>query len=197
VVESVDEAEPVEPIEEVVTGCAESPQNLVAFGVDNAIELTWDEPAASGFVATRYQARVTPGDMVVDISAPATQATIGGLLNGKAYEVSLVAMNEVGASEIAGPVLATPTNGLDGVVGRLVVQYEDGVAATEAPGVATGSGSVSGIELVPEVDLGDGMHTIELSEAAGVVYKYFLVYWGEHVFPCVREKLPEICKFQE
>ena len=41
------------------------------------------------------------------------------------------------------------------------------------------------------------MHTIELSEAAGVVYKYFLVYWGEHVFPCVREKLPEICKFQE
>ncbi|MFM2235538.1 MAG: hypothetical protein RL296_1197, partial [Actinomycetota bacterium] len=141
---------------------------MVAHGADNAIELTWDEPAASDFPATSYQAKVSPGGIVVDISAPATQATIAGLLNGKAYEVTLVALNDVGASEVAGPIEVTPTNGLDGVVGRLVVQYEDGVISTEAPGVATGSSSVSGIELVPEVDLGDGLHTVSLSEPVTV-----------------------------
>jgi hypothetical protein len=151
-----------------IYGCPQSPQNLVANGADNAIELTWDEPAASDFVATSYQALVAPGDIVVDISAPATKATIAGLLNGKTYEVSLVALNEFGASEVSGPIEVTPTNGLDGVVGRLVVQYEDGVASTEAPGVATGSSSVTGIELVPEVDLGDGLHTVSLSEPVTV-----------------------------
>jgi hypothetical protein len=109
-------------------------------------------------------ATVMPGEIEFRIDAPSTTALLGGLLNGKSYEVYLFAENGDGRSETAGPFLATPTNGLDGVVGRLVVQYEDGVASTEAPGVATGSSSVSGIELVPEVDLGDGLHTVSLSE---------------------------------
>ncbi|MCX6513889.1 MAG: S8 family serine peptidase, partial [Actinobacteria bacterium] len=71
--------------------------------------------------------------------------------------------------EASHPIEATPTNGLNGVVGRLVVQYEEGVGASEAPGVATGSESVEGIELAPEHDLGEGLRTVTLSEAVDEV----------------------------
>jgi serine protease len=155
---------PVEETEVVTTSCPAIPRNVIATGGDNSIVLTWDNPEEGTAAPTAYVATVMPGEIEFRIDAPSTTALLSGLLNGKRYEVYLFAENGDGRSETAGPFLATPTNGLEGVVGRLVVQYEDGVASTEAPGVATGSSSVSGIELVPEVDLGDGLRTVALSE---------------------------------
>ena len=159
---------PTEESDVVTTSCPATPRNVVATGGDNSIVLTWDEPEEGTPQPTAYLALVSPGEVEFRIDAPKTTAVLGGLLNGKVYEVRFFAENESGLSELAGPFEVAPTNGLDGVVGRLVVQYEDGVASTEAPGVATGSSSVSGIELVPEVDLGDGLRTVELSEPVTV-----------------------------
>lgn len=46
-------------------------------------------------------------------------------------------------------------------VGGLIVRYEPGVAATEAPGVATGSGAID-VELEPGQSIGGGLRTVEL-----------------------------------
>jgi serine protease len=47
----------------------------------------------------------------------------------------------------------------------MIVAYEPGVALTEAPGIATGASSVAAVALAPGDALGQGMRTVELSEA--------------------------------
>ncbi len=60
----------------------------------------------------------------------------------------------------AAPVNATA----DLPVTQLIVKYEPGVAATEAPGVATGDKSVVGVDLEPGRKMSLGLRTVELSE---------------------------------
>lgn len=52
----------------------------------------------------------------------------------------------------------------DAVVSQLIVKYKSGVAPTEAPGVATGDRSVSGVDLEPGRAMSMGLRTVELSE---------------------------------
>jgi serine protease len=49
-------------------------------------------------------------------------------------------------------------------VTQLIVKYEPGVAAKEAPGVATGDKSVAGVDLEPGRKMSLGLRTVELSE---------------------------------
>ena len=48
-------------------------------------------------------------------------------------------------------------------ISRLIVAYEPGVSASEAPGAATGDSSVPEAELSPDKSLGEGMRTVKLA----------------------------------
>ena len=153
----------------IASACPSAPTNVSVRASDHGIEVEWDAAAAEttqdNNAPTSFEVTVTPGDVVVKVTAPARSASVSGLINGKEYEVSVIARNDFGASEIAGPLLVTPTSGVDGVVGQLIVKYNEGVDATEEEGIATGSESVEGLELTPLTDLGNGVHTVEISEA--------------------------------
>ena len=159
--------------------CPSAPTGVRVLPADQGVEVSWDATAIENSVddtsantttndvntATSFQVKLSPGDIVVNVAATSHTALVSGLMNGKVYEVTVVAINEFGASEIVGPLSVTPTSGLEGVVGQLVVQYEDGVDATASDGTATGSESVDNVELTSSVDLGEGLHTVELSES--------------------------------
>jgi hypothetical protein len=100
----------------------------------------------------------------ITIDAPANMATVTGLRNGRVYAITMVAINPAGESEASEPVEVTPTNGIDGEVSRLVVEYEQGVAPTESAKVATGAELIDSVALEPGKALGDGLRTVELSE---------------------------------
>ena len=78
------------------------------------------------------------------------------------------AQNAVGFSAPTGAVEVRPTNGIDGEVSRLVVEYEPGVASVEAPLVATGSDVIDEVGLEPGKALGDGLMTVELTEPVSI-----------------------------
>ncbi|CAB4640828.1 unannotated protein [freshwater metagenome] len=143
--------------------CAQAPQNVVARAIDNGVVVSWDALTENSTPPLSYVVAVEPGGIEVVIDPTQTTSQINGLVNGASYTIHVAARNEVGVSELAGPLTVIPTNGFDGVVSRLIVQYEAGVEADQSPGVATGSGVVEGVELVPESDLGDGLHTVRLA----------------------------------
>ncbi|MEI8323401.1 MAG: S8 family serine peptidase, partial [Actinomycetes bacterium] len=153
----------------IASMCPNAPTNVSVLASDHGIEVKWDaalvETTEANDAPTSFEVRVTPGDVVVKVTAPVRSASVSGLINGKEYEVSVVARNDFGASEVVGPFLVTPTSGVDGVVGQIIVKYNDGVDATEEEGIATGSDAIEGLELTPLTDLGNGVHTVEISEA--------------------------------
>ena len=76
---------------------------------------------------TSYRVRAESIDDAADvqeltIDAPANTVTIPGLRNGRVYSITMVAINPAGESEASEPIEATPTNGMDGEVSRLVVE---------------------------------------------------------------------------
>jgi hypothetical protein len=85
---------PVEETEVVTTSCPAIPRNVIATGGDNSIVLTWDEPDEGTAAPTAYVATVMPGEIEFRIDAPSTTALLGGLLNGKSYEVYLSNTNQ-------------------------------------------------------------------------------------------------------
>lgn len=163
----------------LVIDCPSAPTNVNVLPADQGVEVLWDaistETSVDDTIANTvaqdvnapksFRVTLSPGDIVVNVAATSHTASITGLMNGKVYEVNVVAINEFGASEIVGPLSVTPTSGREGVVGQLVVQYEDGVDATMSDGVATGSQSVDNVEITSSADLGEGLHTVELSES--------------------------------
>jgi hypothetical protein len=144
--------------------CAQAPQNVVARAIDNGVVVSWDPLTENSTPPLSYVVAVEPGGIEVVLDPTQTTSQINGLVNGASYTIHVAARNEVGMSELAGPLTVIPTNGFDGPVSRLIVQYETGVEADQSTGVATGSGVVDGVQLVPESDLGDGLHTVRLAE---------------------------------
>jgi len=148
----------------IASTCPNVPTNVSVRASDHGIEVEWDaalvETTQDNNVPTSFEVVVAPGDVVVKVTAPARSASVSGLINGKEYEVSVVARNDFGASAVVGPLLVTPTSGVDGAVGQLIVKYNNGVDATEGEGIATGSDAIDGLELTPIADLGSGVHTV-------------------------------------
>ena len=144
--------------------CAQAPQNVAAHPIDNGVLVSWDALADNALPPLAYVVSIESAGINVTVDPERTSTEISGLTNGVSYSVSMTATNEIGASEIAGPVEVIPTNGFDGAVSRLIVQYESGVEANQSPGVATGTDSAAGIELIPESDLGEGLRTVRLTE---------------------------------
>lgn len=93
-----------------------------------------------------------------------TSITVMGLRNGVEYEFAVYALTRAGRSAPAGPVVATPTTGVEGVVAGLIVEFE----ANARP--KTGDDRIPGAERINEVDLSLGEQItdeavlIELSE---------------------------------
>ncbi|MTB11520.1 MAG: S8 family serine peptidase, partial [Actinobacteria bacterium] len=164
---------------QLAVDCPSAPTNVQVLPADQGIEVSWDatsiETSVDDTIANTvaqdvnapksFRVTLSPGDIVVNVAPTSRTASVAGLMNGKDYEVTVVAINEFGASEIVGPLSVTPTSGHEGVVGQLVVQYEVGVDATSGDGTATGSESVDSVELTSSADLGEGLHTVELSES--------------------------------
>jgi len=86
------------------------------------------------------------------------------LKNGVTYSITVAAVTQAGNTVPSEAIEVTPTNGMDGEVSRLVVEYEEGVAPTTAPKVATGDDLIEDIALKPGRELGDGLRTVVLSE---------------------------------
>lgn len=63
------------------------------------------------------------------------------------------------------PVMAAETMTDGQAITELIVAYEPGVPATEAPGVATGASAVTTADLEPGVPIGFGMRTVRLGAA--------------------------------
>jgi hypothetical protein len=141
---------------------------------DNGIDVKWDSVSISSATAQQqmpanapssFEVRVNPGDVVVNVASSANTASVLGLVNGKEYEVSVVARNTFGASTVVGPLRVTPSSGTDGEVVQLIVKYKDDVNPTQSDGVATGSDAINEVELTAVKDLGNGLQTVKLSES--------------------------------
>ena len=127
--------------------------------------MSWEAPEPGSPVVTSYVITLLPGGRVVQVAAGRNGATITDLDNGIEVELTIQAVNEVGASASSPPVRATPTLGEAPEVQRLIVAYEPGVPTIEEPGRATGSDAVGDVALLPDKPLGAGMRTVEISEA--------------------------------
>ncbi|MCX6516519.1 MAG: S8 family serine peptidase, partial [Actinobacteria bacterium] len=155
--------------------CPSAPTNVSVQAADHGINVNWDSAIISGTKLTTettatdapssFQVRVNPGDVIVNVASSANTASVSGLVNGKEYEVRVVALNQYGASTVVGPLRITPTSGVDGDVVQLIVKYKDGVRPTQSDGFATGSDAIKEVELTPLKNLGNGLQTIKLSES--------------------------------
>jgi hypothetical protein len=99
--------------------CPSAPTGVRVLPADQGVEVSWDATAVENSVddtsantttndvntATSFQVKLSPGDIVVNVAAASHTASVAGLMNGKVYEVNVVAINEFGASEIVGPIL--------------------------------------------------------------------------------------------
>lgn len=125
---------------------------------------------AAGDVVTGVQVTVTAVQdasvqQVVTVSGDATQSRLSGLRNGVEYALSVMAFGDFGAGPLSDPVRFTPTTGIDGEIGGVLLKRDDAVRATPA--------SLSAIEVdaVAVTDAGeavDGVDKVALSEAVDV-----------------------------
>jgi hypothetical protein len=155
--------------------CPSEPTNVSVQATDNGIDVKWDSESISNASAQKpeldsntpssFEVTVNPGDVVVNVASSANTASVTGLVNGKEYEVSVVARNAFGASTVVGPLRVTPTSGVEGDVAQIIVKYKDGVRPTQSDGFAAGSDVINEVELTPLRNLGNGLRTVKLSES--------------------------------
>jgi hypothetical protein len=120
-----------------VAGAPDAPSNMIANPGDGTIQVGWDPP---GIQPTSYSVSATPdaGGTTISTgaSASATSATISGLTDGVAYDVSVAASNAYGTS----------TSPVDGTITPEPPPEDDGgadPAATVTP-VSVNGGSTAG-----------------------------------------------------
>ncbi|HJP89517.1 MAG TPA: FG-GAP-like repeat-containing protein [Candidatus Limnocylindrales bacterium] len=84
-----------------------APSILSAIGGDRSVAVAWNAPASNGGTPiTSYTATASPGGATCVVTV--TSCTIGGLVNGTTYTVTVHATNTVGSSPESAPLAATP-----------------------------------------------------------------------------------------
>lgn len=161
-------AEPTPEVSAPPSKCPVAATGLSAEAGNNEVTLSW----SPGEVPEDDDRFTDPVAFYVSVASPEskvlrttdTTLTVLGLRNGVEYSFEVFAATQAGRSTPAGPVSATPTTGMEGVVAGLIVEFADGV---EPPSGAT---DVPGQERVKEVDLAvaekvaDDAVLLELSE---------------------------------
>ena len=86
--------------------CPSAPTGVRVLPADQGVEVSWDATAIENSVddtsantttndvntATSFQVKLSPGDIVVNVAATSHTASVSGLMNGKVYEVTVVAI---------------------------------------------------------------------------------------------------------
>lgn len=93
-----------------------------------------------------------------------TTLTVLGLRNGVSYTFEVFAATADGRSTAAGPVSATPTTGVEGVVAGLIVQFAEGVELEPGSTEVPGQEQVSQVNLTAAEQITDDALLVELSE---------------------------------
>ena len=145
--------------------CAGTVSDLKAVAGDGSVSLTWLPAPAPAAAPTSYLVQVMSGASTWLVASTTSATQVTGLRNGVRHAFAVYAVTAGGSSATSRIVEATPVSATPGEVTRMIVAYESGVALTEAPGIATGASSVAAVELTPGDALGQGMRTVELSEA--------------------------------
>ncbi|MFG1957687.1 fibronectin type III domain-containing protein [Nonomuraea sp. NPDC049028] len=70
---------------------------------DAAAKVDWSPPDTGTAGIVKYLVTASPGNVVVDAAAEATQATVGGLTNGTAYTFVVTAVNGTGSGRPSAP----------------------------------------------------------------------------------------------
>lgn len=161
----------VEPTPEVSAPPSECPvaaTGLSAEAGNNEVTLSWS-PGEGPEDNDRF---TDPTAFYVSVTSPEskvlrtteTTLTVLGLRNGVEYSFEVFTATAAGRSAAAGPVRATPTTGMEGVVAGLIVEFADGVdpqpGATDVPGQER----VAEVDLVVAEKVADDAVLVELSE---------------------------------
>ena len=136
--------------------CPPQPTGLTAVAQDSGALVSWDDVravvegelavlaedgvedlAAAADVVTDIQVTVTAvadaaDEQVVTVAGDATQATVSGLRNGVEYAVRVIAFGELGAGPVSESVLVTPTTGVEGEIGGVLLKRDDAAKAAPA-----------------------------------------------------------------
>jgi len=169
--------------------CPPQPTGLTAAAQDSGALVSWNDaravveselavlaedgvedlPAASD-VVTDIQVTVTAvadasDEQVVTVAGDARQARVSGLRNGVEYAVSVIAFGEFGAGPVSESIVFSPTTGVEGEIGGVLLKRDD--AAKTAPASQSAS-DVDGVAVTDDGEALDGVDKVALSEAVDV-----------------------------
>ena len=149
--------------------CALPVTNVRAVAGMNQVTVTWaaSENAEDAEV-TNYYVQVLPEGRIAKVDADTLTAVVSGLKNGVAVEVIVHAASERGRSLPSKSVTVTPTNGMEGEVGGLIVKFEAGTDVTAGSSDMPGADRVDGIGLTADRELATDTHLVELSESVSL-----------------------------
>jgi Fibronectin type III domain len=143
---------PSSPVVPLPAQVPEPPVIGSVMGRDSGLIVSWSPPAMDGgkpITAYKLTAAAGSSKVTVHATASATSATIGGLINGTSYNVSVVAVNAVGASPAAkGSGIPKPAY-VPGGPGQVSASPDGSgdVAVSWAPPVDDGGSAISGFTL--------------------------------------------------
>ena len=154
--------------DETVTNevCPESVTGVRASGGLNSATVSWDM-ASSGTI-TDYVVVVLGQDRLLWVDAATPSTTVSGLRNGVEYQFAVYAVSDLGRSVPSDVVSAVPSTGVEGEVAGLIVGFENGVNVSSGQAVVPGEQVIDSVDLTMAGQIGEGIHTVELSEAVSL-----------------------------
>ncbi|MCF8539834.1 MAG: S8 family serine peptidase, partial [Candidatus Nanopelagicales bacterium] len=148
--------------------CSVAPINLRASAGINEVRLSWEpgplpdaDDSFSDPIAFYVQVL---GEQERVIRTGDTTALISGLRNGVTYEFRVYSATQAGRSAAAGPVSATPTTGMEGVVAGVIVEFEAGSEQVQGATDVPGEERVSAVDLTVAEQVTDDSVLVEFSE---------------------------------
>lgn len=159
-------ANPDESVMETIA-CPVAPIEAKAEPGVNEVTVTWSPgvvPDDERFVAQDEYIVTVAGERTQVIRTADTSATVTGLRNGVEYEFAIYAVTTAGRSEPAGPIVSSPTSGVEGVVGSLIVEFKAEAWPQVRESQIPGEDRIDEVELTLGEQIGDEAVLVELSE---------------------------------